>query len=61
MAAETAAPAGADYLQEEPVAHFHEVNTGLMDKFHNPMEGVTMGLDVRLREVYDRNIFSLND
>jgi hypothetical protein len=32
-----------------------------MDKFHNPMEGVKMGLDVRLREIYARNIFSLND
>ena len=61
MAAEAAAPAGGDYLQEEPVAHFHEVNTDFMDKFHNPMEGVTMGLDLRLREVYARNIFSLNE
>ena len=39
MAAETAAPVGADYLQEEPVAHFHEVNTDLMDKLHNPIHG----------------------
>ena len=61
MAEEAEKAPGADYLQEEPVAHFHEVNTDFMDKFHNPMEGVTMGLDVRLREVYARNIFSLND
>jgi hypothetical protein len=32
-----------------------------MRAFHNPMEGVTMGLDLRLREVYNRNIFSLNE
>ena len=62
MAAEGATDPGVqEYLQEEPVAHFHEVNTGLMDKFHNPTEGVTMGLDLRLREVYARNIFSLNE
>jgi hypothetical protein len=46
---------------QEPAPHFHEVNTDFMDKFHNPMEGVKMGLDVRLREIYARNIFSLND
>jgi len=64
MAAEKAAadaPA-QDYLQtDEPAPHFHEVNTDFMDKFHNPTEGVTMGLDLRLREVYARNIFSLNE
>ncbi|OQY06248.1 MAG: hypothetical protein B6I25_04270 [Planctomycetales bacterium 4572_13] len=59
--AATEAPA-QDYLQtDEPVPHFHEINTDFMDKFHNPMEGVTMGLDLRLREVYARNIFSLNE
>ncbi|MHC5135110.1 MAG: hypothetical protein ACYSO0_01690, partial [Planctomycetota bacterium] len=46
---------------QEPAPHFHEVNTDFMDKFHNPMEGVKMGLDVRLREIYARNIFSLNE
>ena len=62
MAAEDAADPGVQaYLQEEPAPHFHEVNTDFMDKFHNPMEGVTMGLDVRLREVYARNIISLNE
>lgn len=63
MAAENASDAGiAEYLQEdEPAPHFHEINTDFMDTFHNPMEGVTMGLDLRLREVYARDIFSLND
>ncbi|MHC5101309.1 MAG: hypothetical protein ACYSOG_05685, partial [Planctomycetota bacterium] len=61
MAEEAEKAPGADYLQEEPVAHFHEVNTDFMDKFHNPMEGVTMGLDMRLREVYARNIFGVSD
>ncbi|MEN8127009.1 MAG: alginate export family protein [Planctomycetota bacterium] len=50
---------GEAYLQEEP-AHFHEVDTDWMKSFHNPTEGLTLGLDLRLREVYNRNIFGLN-
>jgi len=57
MAAENA---GEAYLQEE-APHFHEIDTDFMKTFHNPMEGLTMGLDLRLREVYARNIFGLND
>ena len=48
------------YVQPE-AAHFHEVDNALMDAFHNPMEGVTMGLDLRLREVFTRNLFGVND
>jgi len=48
------------YVQEPP-AHFHDVDADWMKAFHNPMEGVELGLDVRLREVYARNIFSLNE
>ncbi|MHC4553524.1 MAG: hypothetical protein ACYSUT_12300, partial [Planctomycetota bacterium] len=55
-----AAQAPEDYAGA-PAKHWHEVDTDLMNKFHNPMEGVTMGLDLRLREVYARNIFGLND
>ena len=57
MAAEKA---GETYVQED-AAHFHEIDNDFMKAFHNPMEGLTMGLDLRLREVYARNIFSLND
>lgn len=48
------------YVQAPP-AHFHDVDADWMKTFHNPMEGVELGLDVRLREVYARNIFSLNE
>lgn len=58
--AATDTTAGEDYVQP-PAKHFHEVDTDFMKTFHNPMEGVTMGLDLRLREVFARNIFSLND
>ncbi|MHC5083492.1 MAG: alginate export family protein, partial [Planctomycetota bacterium] len=44
-----------------PAKHWHEVDTDFMKAFHNPMEGLEMGLDLRLREVYARNIFGLND
>ena len=39
-----------------PAKHFHEVDTDWMKAFHNPMEGLEMGLDLRLREVYSRNM-----
>lgn len=45
----------------EPAKHWHEIDTDWMDKFHHPMEGVEMGLDIRLREVYTSNLFSLNE
>jgi hypothetical protein len=52
--------AGETYLQED-APHFHEIDTDFMKAFHNPMEGLTMGLDLRLREVYARNIFGVSD
>ena len=55
-----AADAPEDYAQA-PAKHFHEVDNEFMQKFHNPMDGLTMGLDLRLREVYGRNIFSVDD
>ena len=45
----------------QPPAHWHDINTEWMDLFHHPMENVEMGLDLRLREVYARNIFSVNE
>ena len=51
----------ADIYLQKPPAHFHEIDNDFMKAFHNPMDGLTMGLDLRLREVYARNIFSLND
>lgn len=50
----------ADYAGQE-AKHWHDIDAAWMDAFHNPMEGVTMGFDLRLREVYARNIFGMND
>jgi hypothetical protein len=59
--AQTAPTAGtAVYVQPE-AAHWHEMDADWMKSFHNPMEGVEMGFDLRLREVYAGNIFGLND
>ena len=41
--------------------HWHEIKTDWMDAFHHPTENLEMGLDLRLREVYARNIFSVDD
>ena len=56
MAADT--PEG--YVQA-PAAHWHEVDNDFMQKFHNPADWIEMGLDLRLREVYARNILTLNE
>lgn len=56
----SSALASAEYAGE-PAKHWHDVDNDLMKAFHNPMEGVTMGLDIRLREVMARNIFSANE
>jgi hypothetical protein len=65
QAATPAAPAApvtpAQAYAGAPPAHWHDMDTDWMKKFHNPMEGVEMGLDIRLREVYTRNLFSLNE
>lgn len=52
--------AAAGYA-DAPPKHWHEVDTDWMKTFHHPTEYLEMGLDLRLREVYGRNIFSLND
>lgn len=61
MAAEgTAQEVRTEAYVQPPAKHWHEIDTDFMKKFHNPMEGLTMGLDIRLREVYGRNILSMN-
>ena len=49
-----------DYIQE-PAKHWHDVDSDFMKTFHNPMEGVEMGLDIRLRQVYAENMFMEED
>lgn len=44
-----------------PAKHWHEVDTDWMKSFHNPMEGLEMGLDLRLREVHSRNMLTVSD
>jgi hypothetical protein len=53
VAADAAATA---YAGEGP--HWHDVS---MDAFHHPFDGLEMGLDLRLREVYTHNMLSLSD
>ena len=50
---------GAEDYVGQPAKHWHEVDTDWMNTFHNPMEGVTMGMDLRLREVYAGNMYNL--
>ena len=54
------AEAPQDYAQT-PAAHWHDIDNDFMKAFHNPMDGLEMGLDLRLREVYASNMFSFND
>lgn len=61
LAAQGTSPqAGAQAYAQPPAAHWHDSDSDLMKAFHNPMEGVTMGLDIRLREVYAGNLLSMN-
>jgi hypothetical protein len=55
LAADTPATA---YAGPEPAAHWHDM---AMDPFHHPFDGLEMGLDLRLRELYAHNMFGLND
>lgn len=48
------------YVQT-PAKHWHDTDSEGWKKFHNPAEGVELGLDLRLREVYGRNILTLNE
>lgn len=60
VASAAATPSPESYDQA-PAKEWHEIDTPWMKKFHNPAEGIEMGLDLRLREVYARNIFSADD
>jgi hypothetical protein len=46
---------------QTPPPHWHDLDPNFMKAFHHPAENVQMGLDIRLRGVYARNIYSLND
>lgn len=64
QAAETdgqAAEIRTEAYVQAPAKHWHDTDSDFMKSFHNPMEGLEMGLDMRLREVYSRNLFSLNE
>ncbi|MHC4950524.1 MAG: alginate export family protein [Planctomycetota bacterium] len=56
VASAAVAAEGTDTFVQPDAKHFHEVDTDLMKKFHNPMEGLELGLDLRLREVYNSNM-----
>lgn len=49
-----------DYAGAAP-KHWHDFDPDWMKAFHNPMEGLEMGLDLRLREVYTRNMLTVSD
>ncbi|MBM4102906.1 MAG: hypothetical protein FJ263_02495 [Planctomycetes bacterium] len=61
LAADT--PAKAPAATAAPVAaaepHWHTMD--FMDAFHHPFDGLEMGLDIRLREVYAHNLLSPDD
>jgi hypothetical protein len=62
--AATAAPAAATPPAPVKVAepaHWHTMNNAFMDAFHNPFDGLQMGLDLRLRDEYNHNTSSLDD
>lgn len=61
MAADTGAKALKEQYVQPEAKHWHEIDTEWMKKFHNPMDGVTMGLDIRLRQVYAENLFMEED
>lgn len=63
MAAETTAKEQKEqYTGEDPsTVHYHLFGESeWLDKFHNPTEGVVLGLDQRIRQVYGENITSMN-
>ena len=60
-AEDTALKAGTEAYVQPEAKHFHNVDTDWMNTFHHPTEGLTMGLDVRLREEYTKNLFRMDD
>jgi len=61
LAADTAQQVRTEAYVQPPAAHWHEIDAEWLKQFHNPAEGIEMGLDIRLREVYARDILSLSD
>ena len=63
MAADNGAAEKKQYTGDDPsTSHSHMFgDADWLEKFHNPAEGVTMGLDLRIREVYGRNLTTMND
>ncbi|MCI0499504.1 MAG: alginate export family protein [Planctomycetales bacterium] len=60
-AADTAQQARTEAYVQPQAKHWHENDSEFMKNFHNPTDWLSMGLDIRLREVYASNLFSLND
>jgi len=60
----TSSTLASDGTDEEcvqaPARHWHEMDDEMMKKFHNPIDGLTLGLDLRIRQVYAENMFSLD-
>ncbi|NLW85239.1 MAG: alginate export family protein [Phycisphaerae bacterium] len=46
---------------DAPAAHWHDIDSDVLRAFKNPMEGLEMGLDLRLREVYAQNMVTVSD
>jgi hypothetical protein len=59
LAAETTAATPATAYVGNETPHWHHIDA--LDAFHHPFDGLDMGLDLRLREVYGHNMLSLND
>jgi hypothetical protein len=59
--AQAAEPPSPEAYVQAPAKHWHDTDSDFMKSFHNPMEGLEMGLDLRLREVYARNILTVSD
>jgi hypothetical protein len=61
LAADTPAKAPAATAAPTATAAPHWHTMDFMDAFHHPFDGLEMGLDLRLREVYTHNMFALDD
>jgi hypothetical protein len=61
LAADTPAKAPAATTAPAAAAEPHWHTMDFMDAFHHPFDGLEMGLDLRLREVYAHNLLSMND
>jgi hypothetical protein len=61
LAADTPAKAPAATTAPAAAADPHWHTMDFMDAFHHPFDGLEMGLDLRLREVYTHNMLALDD